>query len=36
MYPLIPAELTQNAVQLVVYFLTIVGAVFGLMMSGRA
>lgn len=36
MYPAIPAELTQNAVQVVMYFITFVGALFGLMMSGRA
>ncbi len=36
MYPLIPAELMQNAVQLVVYFLTVVGIVLGMAMGGRA
>ena len=32
MYPVIPAELTQNAIQLVVYFVTILGTMFGLML----
>jgi hypothetical protein len=36
MYPVIPAELTQNAVQLAVYFVTAVGVLLGLMMGGRA
>ena len=36
MYPAIPTELTQNVVQMVMYFFTVVGAVFGLLMSGRA
>jgi hypothetical protein len=36
MYPVIPVELTQTAVQLVVYFVSILGAVFGLMHCGRA
>ena len=35
MYPVIPAELMQNAVQLVVYFVTIARHRFGLMF-GRA
>lgn len=36
MYPAIPTELTQNVVQLVMYFFTVVGAFLGLFMSGRA
>lgn len=36
MYPVIPAELIQNAVQLVVCFFTIVGTLFGLVLCGRA
>jgi hypothetical protein len=36
MYPVIPTELIQNAVQSVVYFLTILGMVFGLMFAARA
>lgn len=36
MYPAIHTELVQNAVQLVVYFVTVLGAVFGLMACGRA
>ena len=36
MYPVIPAELTQNAVQLVVCFVTVLGTMFGLMLCGRA
>ncbi len=35
MYPVIPAELTQNAVQLVVYCVTIVGILFGVTLGGR-
>ncbi len=35
MCPIIPLELTQNVVQMVVCFFTVVGAFFGLMMSGR-
>ena len=35
MHPCIPAELAQSAVQLLVYFAGIVGAVFGLMLCGR-
>ncbi len=35
MYPCIPVELTQTAVQLMVYCVSIVGAVFGLMICGR-
>ena len=35
MYPLIPVEMTQSAVQLVVYFISIAGALFGLMLCGR-
>jgi hypothetical protein len=36
MYPLIPGEMMQSAVQMAVYFFTAVGAVLGLMMSIRA
>jgi hypothetical protein len=36
MYPVIPMELMQSTVQLMVYFVTIVGAVFGLMVCSRA
>jgi hypothetical protein len=36
MYPAIPTELTQSAVQLVMYFFTVVGALLGLLTSGRA
>jgi hypothetical protein len=36
MYPVIPAELTQVAVQMVVYFITVVGAALGLTLCGRA
>jgi hypothetical protein len=36
MYPVIPAEAMQSAVQLVVYFITIVGTVLGLMLCPRA
>ena len=36
MCPVIPPEVTQNAVQLVVYFVTIVGIVFGVVLGGRA
>jgi hypothetical protein len=36
MYPIIPAELTQSVVQMVVYFVTFLGAAFGLMLCGRA
>jgi len=35
MYPGIPAELMQNAVQLVVYFFTMLGIAFGLMVAVR-
>jgi hypothetical protein len=36
MYPGVPVELTQTAVQLVVYFVAVVGALFGLLLCGRA
>jgi hypothetical protein len=36
MYPLIPLELMQSAVQLVVYSVAILGAVMGLVLCGRA
>ncbi len=36
MYPLMPAELTQNVLQLVVYFVTLLGAVLGLVLCSRA
>jgi hypothetical protein len=35
MYPDIPVELMQTAVQLVVYFVTAIGAVAGLLFRGR-
>ena|GEM_PF-4501101 len=36
MYPVIPAELMQSAVQLVVYFITLVGIVLGVLPGARA
>jgi hypothetical protein len=36
MYPVIPPEMMQTAVQMLVYFVTIVGTVFGLMLCVRA
>jgi hypothetical protein len=36
MYPVIPTELMQSTVQLMVYFVTIAGAVLGLMVCSRA
>jgi hypothetical protein len=36
MYPGVPVELMQTAVQLVVCFVTAAGAVFGLLLCGRA
>ena len=36
MYPLIPTELMGSALQLVIYFVTIVGAFFGFMLTTRA
>ena len=36
MYPVIPVELTQSAVQLTVYFFTIFGVLFGLVFCPRA
>jgi hypothetical protein len=36
MYPMVPAELMQNAVQFVAYFVTVVGIVFGVMLGSRA
>jgi hypothetical protein len=35
MCPIVPAELTQNAVQMVVYFVSALGALFGLALSSR-
>jgi hypothetical protein len=35
MYPGVPVELMQTAVQLVVYFITAMGALFGLVLCGR-
>ena len=35
MYPLVPAELTQNVLQLVVYFVTLLGTVLGLVLCSR-
>ena len=34
MYPVIPVELTQTAVQLVVYFVTVVGILLSLVTGG--
>jgi hypothetical protein len=36
MYPVVSAELMQNAVQLAVYFVTIVGIAFGVTLGSRA
>ena len=36
MYPVIPAEMMQNAVQLMVYFITLVGMVLGVLLGARA
>ena len=36
MYPVIPTELMGSAVQLVIYFVTVVGAVLGFLLFGRA
>ena len=36
MYPLIPTELMGSAVQLAIYFVTVVGAVLGFLLCGRA
>jgi hypothetical protein len=36
MYPGIPPELTQSALQLVVCFVTMVGTVLGLLLGARA
>jgi hypothetical protein len=36
MYPVIPAELMHNAVQLVICFVTIVGVAFSVAWGGRA
>jgi hypothetical protein len=36
MYPAVPTELMQDAVQLVVHFAAIVGAVLGALVSSRA
>jgi hypothetical protein len=36
MYPAIPIELTQNAVQMVVYFVTVLGVLISTIMGGRA
>ncbi len=35
MYPVIPTELMQSAVQLMVYFVTMLGALFGLILCSR-
>ncbi len=35
MYPVIPVELAPTVVQMVICFITVVGAFWGLMMSGR-
>ena len=36
MCPVIPAELVQNAVQQMVYFVTLVGILLGVTLGGRA
>jgi hypothetical protein len=35
MYPLIPQELTQSVIQLLVYSFTVFGVVLGVMTGGR-
>jgi hypothetical protein len=35
MYPVIPVELTQSVVQLVVYFVTVAGILLSIVMGGR-
>jgi hypothetical protein len=35
MYPLIPGEMFNSAVQLAVYFVTAAGALMGLMLAAR-
>jgi len=35
MYPLIPAELTQNVLQMLVYFVTLLGTVLGFVLCSR-
>ncbi len=36
MYPLIPGEMLNGAVQLAIYFVTAVGVMIGLMLKARA
>ena len=36
MYPVIPTEMMQSAVQLVVHFITLVGIVLGVLLGARA
>ncbi len=36
MYPVIPGEMINSAVQLAIYFVTAVGALIGLMLTARA
>jgi hypothetical protein len=36
MHPVIPQELTQNAVQMVVYCITTVGILLGVLVGSRA
>ena len=36
MYTVIPTEMMQSAVQLVVYFITLVGIVLGVVLGARA
>lgn len=36
MYPVIPTELMGSAVQLAIYFVTVMGTVLGFLMCGRA
>lgn len=35
MYPLVPEEMLDACIQLACYFVTMVGAVFGWLMTGR-
>lgn len=36
MYPLIPGEMINSAIQLAVFFFTAIGALIGLMLTARA
>lgn len=35
MYPAVPIELTQNVVQTVIYFVTVMGVLLSTVMGGR-